>query len=296
MLRRLFPTVTEPDRSPLARVREGIVAGMSAAVPTPYEDLLRDVLENGTRKTDRTGTGTTSVFGRQIRFDLAQGFPLITTKRVHFKSIAYELLWFLRGDSNVRWLQEHGVTIWDEWADAEGDLGPVYGVQWRSWPTPDGGSIDQLAEVIEQIRRTPDSRRLIVSAWNPADIPDMALAPCHALFQFYVADGKLSCQLYQRSADLFLGVPFNIASYALLTMMVAQQVGLEPGEFVWTGGDCHIYDNHVEQVTEQLRRDPYPYPTLRLARRPDSISDYRYEDFVVEGYQHHAPIRAAVAV
>ncbi|WP_309101994.1 thymidylate synthase [Microbacterium sp.] len=269
---------------------------MSAAVPTPYEDLLRDVLENGTRKTDRTGTGTTSVFGRQIRFDLAQGFPLITTKRVHFKSIAYELLWFLRGDSNVRWLQEHGVTIWDEWADAEGDLGPVYGVQWRSWPTPDGGSIDQLAEVIEQIRRTPDSRRLIVSAWNPADIPDMALAPCHALFQFYVADGKLSCQLYQRSADLFLGVPFNIASYALLTMMVAQQVGLEPGEFVWTGGDCHIYDNHVEQVTEQLRRDPYPYPTLRLARRPDSISDYRYEDFVVEGYQHHAPIRAAVAV
>ena len=272
------------------------MADMSAAVPTPYEDLLRDVLENGTRKTDRTGTGTTSVFGRQIRFDLAQGFPLITTKRVHFKSIAYELLWFLRGDSNVRWLQEHGVTIWDEWADAEGDLGPVYGVQWRSWPKPDGGSIDQLAEVIEQIRRTPDSRRLIVSAWNPADIPDMALAPCHALFQFYVADGRLSCQLYQRSADLFLGVPFNIASYALLTMMIAQQVGLEPGEFVWTGGDCHIYDNHVEQVTEQLSRDPYPYPTLRLARRPESILDYRYEDFVVEGYQHHAPIRAAVAV
>ncbi|ALX66803.1 thymidylate synthase [Microbacterium sp. XT11] len=269
---------------------------MSEAVPTPYEDLLRDVLENGTHKSDRTGTGTTSVFGRQIRFDLSKGFPLITTKRVHFKSIAYELLWFLRGDSNVRWLQEHGVTIWDEWADADGDLGPVYGVQWRSWPAPDGRSIDQLSEVIEQIRATPDSRRLIVSAWNPADIPDMALAPCHALFQFYVADGRLSCQLYQRSADLFLGVPFNIASYALLTLMIAQQVGLEPGDFVWTGGDCHIYDNHVDQVREQLSRDPYPYPTLRFARRPASIFDYGYEDFVVEGYQHHAPIRAAVAV
>ncbi|CAN7306764.1 thymidylate synthase [Microbacterium foliorum] len=269
---------------------------MSAAVPTPYEDLLRDVLESGTRKSDRTGTGTTSVFGRQIRFDLSQGFPLITTKRVHFKSIAYELLWFLRGDSNVKWLQDHGVTIWDEWADASGDLGPVYGVQWRSWPTPDGESIDQLAQVIEQIRQTPDSRRLIVSAWNPADIPDMALAPCHALFQFYVADGKLSCQLYQRSADLFLGVPFNIASYALLTLMVAQQVGLEPGDFVWTGGDCHIYDNHLEQVNEQLTREAYPYPTLRFARKPESILDYGYDDFIVEDYQHHAPIRAAVAV
>ncbi|MFJ2542011.1 thymidylate synthase [Microbacterium sp. NPDC087589] len=269
---------------------------MSAAVPTPYEDLLRDVLESGTHKSDRTGTGTTSVFGRQIRFDLSKGFPLITTKRVHFKSIAYELLWFLRGDSNVKWLQDHGVTIWDEWADASGDLGPVYGVQWRSWPTPDGESIDQLAQVIEQIRQTPDSRRLIVSAWNPADIPDMALAPCHALFQFYVADGKLSCQLYQRSADLFLGVPFNIASYALLTLMVAQQVGLEPGDFVWTGGDCHIYDNHLEQVSEQLTREPYPYPTLRFAREPESILDYVYEDFIVEDYQHHAPIRAAVAV
>ncbi|MEU4016062.1 thymidylate synthase [Microbacterium sp. NPDC028030] len=269
---------------------------MSEAVPTPYEDLLRDVLETGTHKSDRTGTGTTSVFGRQIRFDLSKGFPLITTKRVHFKSIAYELLWFLRGDSNVAWLRENGVTIWDEWADESGDLGPVYGVQWRSWPTPDGGSIDQLSEVIEQIRRSPDSRRLIVSAWNPADIPDMALAPCHALFQFYVADGKLSCQLYQRSADMFLGVPFNIASYALLTMMIAQQVGLEPGDFVWTGGDCHVYDNHVEQVREQLSRDPYDYPTLRFARKPDSILDYRYEDFVVEAYQHHAPIRAAVAV
>lgn len=269
---------------------------MSAAVPTPYEDLLRDVLENGTHKSDRTGTGTTSVFGRQIRFDLSEGFPLVTTKRVHFKSIAYELLWFLRGDSNVRWLQDHGVSIWDEWADEDGDLGPVYGVQWRSWPTPDGRSIDQLSEVVEQIRRTPDSRRLIVSAWNPADIPDMALAPCHALFQFYVADGKLSCQLYQRSADLFLGVPFNIASYALLTMMVAQQVGLEPGDFVWTGGDCHIYDNHVEQVREQLTREAYPAPTLRFARTPESVLEYEFDDFVVEGYRHHAPIRAAVAV
>ncbi|WP_309129310.1 thymidylate synthase [Microbacterium sp.] len=269
---------------------------MSAVVPTPYEDLLRDVLENGTHKDDRTGTGTTSVFGRQIRFDLSQGFPLITTKRVHFKSIAYELLWFLRGDSNVRWLQENGVTIWDEWADEDGDLGPVYGVQWRSWPTPDGGSIDQLSQVIDQIKATPDSRRLIVSAWNPADIPDMALAPCHALFQFYVADGRLSCQLYQRSADLFLGVPFNIASYALLTLMVAQQTGLEPGDFVWTGGDCHIYDNHVEQVREQLTREPYAYPTMRFARNPESILDYRYDDFVIEQYQHHPAIRAAVAV
>ena len=274
----------------------GIVRGMSAAVPTPYEDLLRDVLEHGAHKDDRTGTGTTSVFGRQIRFDLAQGFPLITTKRVHFKSIAYELLWFLRGDSNVRWLQEHGVSIWDEWADADGDLGPVYGVQWRSWPTPDGGSIDQLAQVIEQIRQTPDSRRIIVSAWNPADIPDMALAPCHALFQFYVADGKLSCQLYQRSADMFLGVPFNIASYALLTMMIAQQTGLEPGDFVWTGGDVHIYDNHVDQVREQLSREAYPYPTLRFTRTPESILDYSYDDFIIDDYQHHPAIRAAVAV
>ena len=274
----------------------GTLNRMSAAIPTPYEDLLRDVLATGTHKDDRTGTGTTSVFGRQIRFDLSQGFPLITTKRVHFKSIAYELLWFLRGDSNVRWLQENGVTIWDEWADADGDLGPVYGVQWRSWPTADGGHIDQLQQVIDQIRNSPDSRRIIVSAWNPADIPDMALAPCHALFQFYVADGKLSCQLYQRSADLFLGVPFNIASYALLTMMVAQQTGLEPGDFVWTGGDCHIYDNHLEQVREQLTRDPYPYPTLRITRKPESIFDYAYEDFAIEDYQHHPAIRAAVAV
>ena len=269
---------------------------VAATIPTPYEDLLRDVLEHGTHKSDRTGTGTRSVFGRQIRFDLAEGFPLITTKRVHFKSIAYELLWFLRGDSNVRWLQEHGVTIWDEWADAAGELGPVYGVQWRSWPTPSGDQVDQVAQVIEQIRVNPDSRRLIVSAWNPADIPDMALAPCHALFQFYVADGKLSCQLYQRSADLFLGVPFNIASYALLTHLVAAQTGLQVGDFVWTGGDCHIYDNHVEQVTEQLTRDPYPYPTLRIARVPDSIDGYAYEDLEVVGYEHHPAIRAAVAV
>ncbi len=272
------------------------IDAMAATIPTPYEDLLRDVLEHGTHKSDRTGTGTRSVFGRQLRFDLAQGFPLVTTKRVHFKSIAYELLWFLRGESTVRWLQEHGVSIWDEWADAAGELGPVYGVQWRSWPTPGGDTIDQISQVVEQIRVNPDSRRLIVSAWNPADIPDMALAPCHALFQFYVADGRLSCQLYQRSADLFLGVPFNIASYALLTHMVAQQTGLEVGDFVWTGGDCHIYDNHVEQVTEQLSRDPYPAPTLRFARRPDSIFDYEFDDFVVEGYRHHPAIRAAVAV
>ena len=262
----------------------------------PYEDLLRDVLEHGTHKTDRTGTGTRSVFGRQLRFDLSQGFPLVTTKRVHFKSIAYELLWFLQGSSNVGWLREHGVTIWDEWADAAGELGPVYGVQWRSWPTPSGETIDQISQVIEQIRTNPDSRRLIVSAWNPADIPDMALAPCHALFQFYVADGRLSCQLYQRSADLFLGVPFNIASYALLTHLVAQQTGLEVGDFVWTGGDCHIYDNHVDQVTEQLTRAPYPAPTLQITRRPDSIFDYAYEDFEVENYLHHPAIRAAVAV
>lgn len=274
----------------------GIVAAVTTPIPTPYEDLLRDVLENGTHKSDRTGTGTTSSFGRQIRFDLSQGFPLITTKRVHFKSIAYELLWFLRGESNVRWLQENGVTIWDEWADAEGELGPVYGVQWRSWPTPSGEQIDQISQVLDQIRSNPDSRRLIVSAWNPADIPDMALAPCHALFQFYVADGKLSCQLYQRSADLFLGVPFNIASYALLTLMIAQQAGLEPGDFVWTGGDCHIYDNHLDQVREQLTREPYPYPALRITRKPESILDYTYEDFVLEDYQHHPAIRGAVAV
>ncbi|WP_436408517.1 thymidylate synthase [Agromyces chitinivorans] len=288
MTRRIRPLVVGPGR--------GYHRGVAAVIQTPYEDLLREVLAGGTPKSDRTGTGTRSVFGRQLRFDLAEGFPLITTKRVHFKSVAYELLWFLRGDSNVRWLQEHGVTIWDEWADASGDLGPVYGVQWRSWPTPSGAHIDQLAQVIEQIRISPDSRRLVVSAWNPADIPDMALAPCHALFQFYVADGKLSCQLYQRSADLFLGVPFNIASYALLTHLVAAQTGLGVGDFVWTGGDCHIYDNHVEQVSEQLTRDPYPYPTLRITADRPSISDYEFEDLEVRDYVHHPAIRAAVAV
>jgi thymidylate synthase len=264
-------------------------------IDTPYEDLLRDVLATGTRKGDRTGTGTRSVFGRQIRYDLAQGFPLVTTKRVHLKSVVYELLWFLRGDSNVRWLQERGVKIWDDWADESGELGPVYGVQWRSWPTPDGGHVDQIAKVVEQIRTNPDSRRHIVTAWNPAEVDDMALPPCHALFQFYVADGKLSCQLYQRSADLFLGVPFNIASYALLTHMVAAQTGLDVGEFVWTGGDVHIYDNHVEQVETQLARDPYPYPSLRLAPR-DSIFDYEFEDIEVLGYVSHPTIKAPIAV
>ncbi|PFG44292.1 thymidylate synthase [Isoptericola jiangsuensis] len=267
----------------------------AAAVPTPYEDLLRDVLEHGTHKDDRTGTGTTSVFGRQIRYDLSAGFPLITTKRVHLRSVALELLWFLRGDSNVRWLQERGVSIWDEWADADGNLGPVYGVQWRSWPTPDGRHLDQISAVVEQIRSNPDSRRHVVTAWNPGEVEDMALPPCHVLFQFYVADGRLSCQLYQRSADLFLGVPFNIASYALLTHMVAAQTGLEVGDFVWTGGDCHVYDNHVEQVRTQLAREPFPYPTLQLAHR-DSILDYEYEDIEVVGYQHHPGIKAPVAV
>ena len=269
---------------------------VTTAIPTPYEDLLRETLEHGTPKTDRTGTGTRSVFGRQLRFDLSQGFPLITTKRVHFRSVAYELLWFLRGEGNVTWLQEHGVTIWDEWADADGDLGPVYGVQWRSWPTPTGEHVDQIAEVIEAIKSNPDSRRLIVSAWNVAEIPEMALAPCHALFQFYVADGKLSCQLYQRSADLFLGVPFNIASYALLTHLVAAQTGLEVGDFVWTGGDCHIYDNHVDQVTEQLTRDPYPAPRLKITSERPSISDYEFADFEVVDYVHHPAIKAPVAV
>jgi len=278
-----------------ARPTEGAPAPTGGTVPTPYEDLLRDVLENGTPKGDRTGTGTRSVFGRQIRFDLSQGFPLVTTKRVHLKSVAYELLWFLRGDSNVLWLQEHGVRIWDEWADADGELGPVYGVQWRSWPTPDGRHVDQVAQVIEQIRTNPDSRRHVVSAWNVAELGDMALPPCHAFFQFYVADGRLSCQLYQRSADLFLGVPFNIASYALLVHMVAAQTGLEVGDFVWTGGDVHVYDNHVEQVREQLAREPYPYPTLRLAPRA-SIDAYEYEDIEVVGYRHHPTIKAPIAV
>jgi thymidylate synthase len=265
------------------------------AIPTPYEDLLRDVLATGTAKGDRTGTGTLSTFGRQIRYDLSKGFPLLTTKRVHMRSIAGELLWFLRGETNVHWLQERGITIWDEWADADGDLGPVYGYQWRSWPAPDGRHIDQIANVIESIKSNPDSRRHIVSAWNPALIDEMALPPCHALFQFYVADGRLSCQLYQRSADLFLGVPFNIASYALLTHMIAAQTGLDVGDFVWTGGDCHIYSNHMEQVALQLSREPYPYPTLRLAAK-DSLLDYEIDDIEIIDYQHHPGIKAPIAV
>jgi thymidylate synthase len=270
-------------------------APAASSIPTPYEDLLRHVMEHGTPKADRTGTGTRSVFGHQMRFDLREGFPLVTTKRVHLRSVVHELLWFLRGDSNVAWLREHGVTIWDEWAGPDGDLGPVYGVQWRSWPTPDGGHLDQISRVLEQLRTDPDSRRIIVSAWNVAELDAMALAPCHAFFQFYVADGRLSCQLYQRSADLFLGVPFNIASYALLTHMVAQQVGLDVGDFVWTGGDCHIYDNHVEQVTEQLTRVPYPMPRLELRRAP-SLFDYTFDDVQVVGYRHHPAIKAPVAV
>lgn len=264
-------------------------------IKTPYEDLLREILAEGAAKGDRTGTGTRSLFGRQLRYDLSEGFPLITTKKVHLKSIIYELLWFLRGDSNVRWLQDRGVTIWDEWADDNGDLGPVYGVQWRSWPTPDGQHIDQIAQALETLKTNPDSRRNIVSAWNVSEISNMALPPCHLLFQFYVADGKLSCQLYQRSADMFLGVPFNIASYALLTHMMAQQAGLEVGEFIWTGGDCHIYDNHIEQCELQVSREPRPYPTLKL-RKADSIFDYTYEDIEVVGYDPHPLIRGQVAV
>ncbi|MFJ9364903.1 thymidylate synthase [Nocardia sp. NPDC101769] len=268
---------------------------MESARDTQYEDLLRLVLESGTPKADRTGTGTRSIFGHQLRYDLSQGFPLITTKKVHLKSIVYELLWFLRGDSNVRWLREHGVTIWDEWANAQGELGPVYGVQWRSWPTPDGTHIDQISQVLQTLRTDPDSRRIIVSAWNVAELNKMALAPCHAFFQFYVADGRLSCQLYQRSADLFLGVPFNIASYALLTHMVAQQTELLPGDFIWTGGDVHIYDNHVAQVREQLTREPYPFPQLHLRPAP-TLFDYAYEDVEIQGYHHHPAIKAPVAV
>ncbi|MGA0100292.1 MAG: thymidylate synthase [Steroidobacteraceae bacterium] len=261
-----------------------------------YLDLLQDVLDHGARKEDRTGTGTLSVFGRQLRFALAEGFPLVTTKKVHTRSIIYELLWFLRGDTNVRWLQERGVTIWDEWADAGGELGPVYGRQWRSWPTADGRSIDQLATVIRQLREDPDSRRMIVSAWNVGELQSMALAPCHALFQFYVAGGRLSCQLYQRSCDLFLGVPFNIASYALLTHLLAQQADLEPGDFVWTGGDCHLYLNHLEQARLQLTRAPYPLPRLELRRRPPTLFDYEFDDIAIMDYQHHPAIKAPVAV
>ena len=262
----------------------------------PYLELMRHVLEHGTPKSDRTGTGTLSVFGWQMRFDLAQGFPLVTTKKLHLKSIVHELLWFLSGSTNVAYLRDNGVTIWDEWADAQGELGPVYGHQWRSWPTANGGQIDQIAGLMSELARNPDSRRLIVSAWNPADLPRMALSPCHALFQFHVADGRLSCQLYQRSADIFLGVPFNIASYALLTEMVAQQAGLAPGDFVWTGGDCHLYTNHLEQARLQLTREPHPLPRLLIHRKPASIFDYRFEDFEFEGYQAHPLIKAPVAV
>ena len=261
-----------------------------------YLDLLRHVKEHGTMKGDRTGTGTKSVFGYQMRFNLADGFPLLTTKKLHLKSIIYELLWFLRGDTNVHYLQEHGVRIWNEWADPDGNLGHIYGYQWRSWPDYDGGFIDQISEAIETIKHNPDSRRIIVSAWNVADLKRMNLPPCHAFFQFYVADGKLSLQLYQRSADIFLGVPFNIASYALLTHMMAQQCDLDVGDFIWTGGDCHIYANHAEQVALQLSRTPYSYPTLVIKRKPDSIFGYEYEDFEVTDYQHHAAIKAPVAV
>lgn len=264
-------------------------------IPTPYEDLLRDVLDNGAEKGDRTGTGTRSVFGRQIRYDLSESFPLLTTKKVYFKGVVGELLWFLRGDSNVRWLQDNGVRIWNEWADDDGELGPVYGVQWRSWPTPDGGHIDQIEEVLRTLKENPDSRRNLVSAWNVAELDKMALMPCHLLFQLYVADGRLSMQVYQRSADMFLGVPFNIASYALLTHMFAQQTGLEVGELIWTGGDCHIYNNHVEQVREQLSRTPREYPQLRL-RKAASIFDYDFSDIEVEGYDPHPTIKAEVSV
>lgn len=284
-----------PARPRLVAMTSSPVGAPASDVPTQYEDLLRHVMEQGTRKSDRTGTGTRSVFGHQMRFDLSEGFPLVTTKRVHLRSVVGELLWFLRGDSNVGWLQENGVRIWNEWADDDGELGPVYGVQWRSWPTPDGQHVDQLAQVLETLRTNPDSRRMLVSAWNVADLDAMALMPCHAFFQFYVADGRLSCQLYQRSADLFLGVPFNIASYALLTHMVAQQVGLEVGDFVWTGGDCHVYDNHVDQVAELLGREPYPFPRLGL-RRASSLFDYTFDDVTVEGYRHHPTIPAPVAV
>ncbi len=261
-----------------------------------YLELLRLVRDTGARKDDRTGTGTLSLFGRQMRFDLAAGFPLVTTKKIHVRSVIYELLWFLRGETNVAWLREHGVTIWNEWAKENGELGPVYGKQWRSWPAADGRNIDQIREVVEQLRRSPDSRRIIVSAWNVGELDKMALMPCHAFFQFYVAQGRLSCQLYQRSADMFLGVPFNIASYALLTHMLAQQCDLEPGEFVWTGGDCHLYLNHLEQADEQLAREPYPLPRLAIKRRPPTVFDYVYEDFEIVNYQHHPAIKAPVAV
>ena len=261
-----------------------------------YLSMMRHVRDHGARKDDRTGTGTLSIFGYQMRFDLSQGFPLVTTKKLHTKSVIHELLWFLRGDSNVRYLQENGISIWNEWADENGELGPIYGVQWRSWPTPSGESVDQIKEVVDLLRDNPDSRRILVSAWNAAEISNMALPPCHTMFQFYVADGKLSCQLYQRSADTFLGVPFNIASYALLTHMLAQQTDLKVGDFVWTGGDCHLYLNHLEQVEEQLSRQPLALPRLAIKRRPDSIFDYQFEDFEILNYECHPHIKAAVAV
>ena len=261
-----------------------------------YHDLMKEVLAKGTPKSDRSGTGTLSVFGHQMRFNLADGFPMVTTKKLHLKSIIYELLWFLKGSTDNNWLKERGVSIWNEWAAPDGDLGPIYGYQWRSWPAPNGQHIDQISEVLETIQKNPDSRRIIVSAWNVADIPKMALAPCHAFFQFYVADGKLSCQLYQRSADIFLGVPFNIASYALLTHMVAQQCNLEVGDFIWTGGDCHLYSNHLEQVELQLSRDFFPLPKLNILRKPDSLFDYEFEDFEIVGYESHPHIKAPVAI
>lgn len=266
------------------------------AVMQQYLDLMRDILEHGTRKSDRTGTGTLSVFGRQMHFDLSQGFPLVTTKKLHLRSIIYELLWFLNGDTNIKYLNDHGVTIWDEWADERGELGPVYGSQWRSWPAPDGRHIDQISQVLKQIKEKPDSRRHMVTAWNPAEVDKMALPPCHALFQFYVADGRLSCQLYQRSADYFLGVPFNIASYALLTHMVAQQCDLQPGTFVWTGGDVHLYVNHLEQAQVQLSRTPHPLPQLVIKRRPATLFEYQFEDFEILNYQAHPAIKAPIAV
>ncbi|WP_421780336.1 thymidylate synthase [Kiloniella litopenaei] len=261
-----------------------------------YLDLMKDVLENGTDKGDRTGTGTRSVFGRQVRFDLSQGFPLMTTKKLHIKSVIHELLWFLSGDTNIKYLKENGVRIWDEWADENGDLGPVYGHQWRSWPTPDGTTVDQITNLMAQIKNNPDSRRHIVSAWNVAEVDNMALPPCHSLFQFYVADGRLSCQLYQRSADIFLGVPFNIASYALLTCMIAQQADLEPGDFVHTFGDAHIYSNHFEQVKTQLQREPLKLPSLRIKGKPDSIFDYTFDDFEILNYEAHPHIAGKVSV
>ena len=261
-----------------------------------YLSLMREVRDNGVRKEDRTGTGTLSLFGHQMRFDLGEGFPVVTTKKLHLRSIIHELLWFLRGDSNIQYLKDNGVSIWDEWADDNGELGPVYGVQWRNWPTPDGGSVDQISQIMQQLREDPDSRRIILSAWNVGVIDKMALPPCHCLFQFWVAEGKLSCQLYQRSCDIFIGVPFNIASYALLTHMLAQQADLGVGDFVWTGGDCHLYSNHIEQADEQLQREPLPLPRLAIKRRPPSIFDYEYDDFEILNYESHPHIKAAIAV